>query len=102
MLIVVAFYIEGVYRLPRGTGYLNEFYRLLNAVTTITIIVMVGNYMFQPPYHSRLVYGIAGVLILLFHRHLPPAQSPGAGLVAAARASASGGCCWSARAKSAA
>jgi hypothetical protein len=27
---------------------------------------MVGNYMFQPAYHSRLVYGIAGFLILLF------------------------------------
>ena len=66
VLMVGALYLEGVYRLPRGTSYLNEFYRLLNATTTVTIVLMVGNYMFQPLYHSRLVYGIAGILILLF------------------------------------
>ncbi len=66
VLIIGAFVLEGVYRLPRGTSYLNEFYRLLNGATTVTIILMVGNFMFQPAYHSRLVYGIAGVLILLF------------------------------------
>lgn len=66
LLIVGALYLEGVYRLPRGTNFLNEFYRLLNATTTITIVLMVGNYMFQPLYHSRLVYGIAGILILIF------------------------------------
>ncbi len=66
VLIIGAFVLEGVYRLPRGTSYLNEFYRLLNGATTVTIILMVGNYMFQPAYHSRLVYGIAGILILLF------------------------------------
>ncbi len=66
MLILAAFYMEGLYRLPRGVGYFEEFYRLFNGVTTVTIILMVGNYMFQPIYHSRLVYGIAGVLILVF------------------------------------
>ena len=65
-LILIAFYLEGVYRLPPGTSYLNEFYRLFNGVTTVTIVLMVGNFMFQPLFHSRLVYGIAGVFILLF------------------------------------
>ena len=65
-LILIAFYLEGVYRLPPGTSYLNEFYRLFNGVTTVTIVLMVGNFMFQPIFHSRLVYGIAGVFILIF------------------------------------
>ncbi|MCO6451086.1 MAG: sugar transferase [Caldilineales bacterium] len=65
-LIILAFYMEGLYRLRRGTGYLDEFYRLFNGVTTVTIVLMVGNFMFQPAYHSRLVYGIAGILILVF------------------------------------
>ncbi|NOZ50695.1 MAG: sugar transferase [Chloroflexi bacterium] len=64
-LTLLAFYVQGVYRLPRGVSFLTEFSRLLNATAIITIIVMVGNYMFQPPYHSRLVYGIAGALILV-------------------------------------
>lgn len=64
-LILIAFYVQGVYNLPRGVSFLTEFYRLLNATATVTIVVMVGNYMFQPPFHSRLVYGIAGALILL-------------------------------------
>ena len=66
VFIVVALSLEGVYKLPRGTSFLNEFYRLVTATSIVTIILMVGNYMFQPLYHSRLVYGIAGMLILLF------------------------------------
>jgi len=66
VMMVVALYLEGVYRLPRGTSFLNEFYRLVTVTSIITIILMVGNYMFQPAYHSRLVYGIAGILILIF------------------------------------
>ncbi len=66
LLIFVAFNIEGSYNLPAGTGFLDEFYRVFNGTTTVTIILMVGNYMFQPAYHSRLVYGIGGVLILIF------------------------------------
>ncbi len=66
VLIVAAFYLEGLYRLPPGTSYLDEVYRVFNGTATVTIILMVGNYMFQPPYHSRLVYGIAGVLAFFF------------------------------------
>ncbi len=66
VFMVVALYLEGVYKLPRGTSFLNEFYRLVTATSIVTIILMVGNYMFQPAYHSRLVYGIAGFMILVF------------------------------------
>lgn len=64
VLVVTAFSLEGLYNLPRGVGYLTEFYRLFNGTATVTIVLMVGNYMFQPAFHSRLVYGIAGGLIL--------------------------------------
>ncbi len=66
VMMIIALYLEGVYRIPRGTSFLNEFYRLVTATSVVTIILMVGNYMFQPAYHSRLVYGIAGFLILIF------------------------------------
>lgn len=66
VFMIVALSVEGVYKLPRGTSFLNEFYRLVTATSIVTIILMVGNYMFQPAYHSRLVYGIAGFLILIF------------------------------------
>ncbi len=65
-LILIAFYIEGLYRLTPGAGFLNEIYQLFNGTAAATIVLMVGNYMFQPAYHSRLVYGIAGVLIFIF------------------------------------
>lgn len=66
IMIVGAYYIEGVYRLPRGVGLFTEFWRLFNGVAAVTIVLMMGNFLLQPPYHSRLVYGIAGMLILLF------------------------------------
>ncbi|HEY52012.1 MAG TPA: sugar transferase [Caldilineae bacterium] len=66
VFMVAALSLEGAYKLPRGASFLNEFYRLVTATSIVTIILMMGNYMFQPAYHSRLVYGIAGLLILLF------------------------------------
>ena len=84
VLVVAAFYMEGLYRLRRGTSYLDEFYRLFNGVATVTIVLMVGNFMFQPAYHSRLVYGIAGILILIFTATGPGAESTVCSLAATA------------------
>ena len=60
------FYLQGVYALPRGTSFFAEFSRLVTSSAIVTIVLMVGNYMFQPLYHSRLVYGMAGGFILFF------------------------------------
>ncbi len=60
------FYLQGVYSLPRGAGVFTEFSRLLTSSAIITMVMMVGNYMFQPLFHSRLVYVMAGGFILLF------------------------------------
>jgi len=62
---VLTFYLQKVYTLPRGTSFFTEFSKLLTATAMVTIVMMVGNYMFQPLYHSRLVYGMAGGFILL-------------------------------------
>ena len=59
------FYLQGVYAMPRGASFFAEFSRLLTSSAVVTIVLMVGNYMFQPLYHSRLVYGMAGGFILL-------------------------------------
>ena len=64
--ILLTFYLQGIYTLPRGTSFFTEFSKLFTSTAIVTIVMMVGNYMFQPLYHSRLVYGMAGVLILLF------------------------------------
>lgn len=66
VMIVGAYYMEGVYRMPRGVGAFTEFWRLFSGAAAVTIVLMVGNFLLQPPFHSRLVYGIAGALILLF------------------------------------
>ncbi len=63
---VLTFYLQKVYTLPRGTSFLTEFSKLFTSTAIVTIVLMVGNYMFQPLYHSRLVYGMAGGFILLF------------------------------------
>lgn len=63
---LITFSLQGVYRLPRGTSFTSEFSRLFTSTAIVTIVLMVGNYMFQPPYHSRLVYGLAGTFILGF------------------------------------
>jgi exopolysaccharide biosynthesis polyprenyl glycosylphosphotransferase len=65
LFILLTFYWQGVYTLPRGTGFFAEFSRLFTSSAIVTLVMMVGNYMFQPLYHSRLVYGMAGGLILL-------------------------------------
>ena len=66
LFTLLIFYLQGVYTLPRGTSFFAEFSRLLTSSAIVTIVLMVGNYMFQPLYHSRLVYGMAGGFILLF------------------------------------
>ncbi len=66
LFTLLTFYLQGVYALPRGTGFFAEFSKLFTSSAIVTIVLMVGNYMFQPLYHSRLVYGMAGGLILLF------------------------------------
>jgi exopolysaccharide biosynthesis polyprenyl glycosylphosphotransferase len=63
---LVIFYLQGVYTMPRGASFFAEFSRLFTSSAIVTIVLMVGNYMFQPLYHSRLVYGMAGGFILLF------------------------------------
>ena len=66
LFTVLVFYLQGVYTMPRGSSFFAEFSRLLTSSAIVTIVLMVGNYMFQPLYHSRLVYGMAGGFILLF------------------------------------
>ena len=63
---LLTFYLQKVYSLPRGTSFFTEFSKLFTSTAIVTIVMMVGNYMFQPLYHSRLVYGMAGAFILLF------------------------------------
>ncbi len=62
---VLVFYLQGAYTMPRGASFFVEFSRLVASSAIVTIVLMVGNYMFQPLYHSRLVYGMAGGFILL-------------------------------------
>ncbi len=62
---LLIFYVQGVYTMPRGASFFAEFSRLFTSSAIVTIVLMVGNYMFQPLYHSRLVYGMAGGFILL-------------------------------------
>ncbi len=66
LFTVLTFYLQRVYTLPRGTSFFTEFSKLFTSTAIVTIVMMVGNYMFQPLFHSRLVYGMAGGFILFF------------------------------------
>ena len=63
---LLTFYLQKVYSLPRGASFFTEFSKLFTSTAIVSIVLMVGNYMFQPLFHSRLVYGMAGIFILLF------------------------------------
>jgi len=63
---LLTFYLQKVYSLPRGASFFTEFSKIFTSTATVAIVLMVGNYMFQPLFHSRLVYGMAGAFILLF------------------------------------
>lgn len=62
-LLLIAFRLEGVYSLRRGTTWLDEMYAIVNGTTTGIIIMVVVTFFYRPLFYSRLIFLYAAVLI---------------------------------------
>jgi exopolysaccharide biosynthesis polyprenyl glycosylphosphotransferase len=62
-LLLVAFRLEGVYSLRRGTSWLDEVYAIINGTTTGIIVMVVVTFFYRPLFYSRLIFLYAAVLI---------------------------------------
>ncbi len=63
ILLLIAFRLEGVYTLRRGTSWLDEVYAIANGTTTGIIIMIVVTFFYQPLFYSRLIFLYAAILI---------------------------------------
>ena len=66
VVLIVAYWLDGVYEFPRGRSWLNEVYRIIRGTTTGVIIMVVGLFFYRPYFYSRLIFIYAFVLIVFF------------------------------------
>lgn len=64
VLIMVAFGLEGVYRLRRGATAVDEIYGVINGVTTGFVITVFIVFFWRPLVYSRLIFLYATALIV--------------------------------------
>ncbi len=64
VILIVAYWLDGVYEFPRGRSWLNEVYRIIRGTTTGVIIMVVGLFFYRPYFYSRLIFIYAFVLIV--------------------------------------
>ena len=64
VVLIVAYWLDGVYEFPRGRSWLNEVYRIIRGTTTGVIIMVVGLFFYRPYFYSRLIFIYAFVLIV--------------------------------------
>jgi FlaA1/EpsC-like NDP-sugar epimerase len=55
--------LEGFYNVARGRSFLDEFYSVVNATTTATLLVMAFTFFVRPLVYSRALYVYAALLI---------------------------------------
>lgn len=65
LLLVVIYKLEGLYSFVRGRSWLEEFYDLFSATFTGMVIMVGIFFVLRPQYYSRLIYGYAGIAIVL-------------------------------------
>jgi exopolysaccharide biosynthesis polyprenyl glycosylphosphotransferase len=66
VLLVFTFRAEGLYLARRGRSWLDEMYRVGNGVTTSIFILWAITFAARPLVYSRLMFGYAAVLIVVF------------------------------------
>ncbi|MEA3407725.1 MAG: undecaprenyl-phosphate glucose phosphotransferase [Chloroflexota bacterium] len=62
---VLVYWIEGAYRLDREKTLLDELYIVLRGTLTAIAAMIVIVFLATPSYHSRLIFGYTGIIILL-------------------------------------
>lgn len=63
-LMLFFLYVDGVYRERRETSWLTELYRITNATTTVTVILIAATFLLQPLVYSRLLFVEAAALTI--------------------------------------
>ncbi len=63
-LMLLFLYVDGVYRERRETSWFTELYRIVNATTTVTVILIAATFILQPLVYSRLLFVEAAALTI--------------------------------------
>ncbi len=66
VLLLTFLNLDGVYAVRRGGSWLPEFYRIANATTTVTVILIAATFIFLPLVYSRLLLLEAALFTILF------------------------------------
>jgi exopolysaccharide biosynthesis polyprenyl glycosylphosphotransferase len=64
-ILPVVYWIEGAYRSVRGRGLLDELWIVLRGTVSGIATMIVIVFMATPSYYSRLIFGYAGVIIVI-------------------------------------
>lgn len=64
-LLLVLFETNGLYRLPRGSGFLDYAGIILNSTLTGIAILIVFVFLYRPFFYSRLIFAFAGLTIVV-------------------------------------
>jgi exopolysaccharide biosynthesis polyprenyl glycosylphosphotransferase len=66
VVLLFLFTAEGLYTGQRGRSWLDEMYRVANGITTAIFILWAITFATRPAVYSRLMFGFAAILLLLF------------------------------------
>jgi len=64
-ILVFVYWLEGAYRAERGRVFFDELYIVFRGTVTGISAMIVGVFLLTPNYYSRLIFGYAGIVILL-------------------------------------
>ena len=64
-ILLFVYWLEGAYRLRRGTGFFDEFYIVLRGTLVGIAAMIVMVFLASPSYYSRLIFGYTGMVTLL-------------------------------------
>ena len=64
VILIIAYWLDGVYQFPRGRSWLDEVYRIIRGTTTGVIVMVVGLFFYRPYFYSRMIFIYAFVSIV--------------------------------------
>ncbi len=65
VVLTLLFETKGLYRLPRGAGFIDYFGIILSSTITGIALLIVLVFLYRPFYYSRLIFAFAGVNIIV-------------------------------------
>ena len=65
IILFLVYWLEGAYRVERGRHLFDEFYIVLRGTLTGIATMIVFVFLASPTYYSRLIFGYAGVVIVV-------------------------------------